>query len=85
MCVELSPSRGYCTYTLSDRSFYVDETRKFEGKTWWEVRPYMIQVPPQTWAKLKAFIMKICKERGGCDQVGSWENAIHRVDDLTQR
>jgi hypothetical protein len=85
VCVELSPSEGYCTYTVSQKSFRVNDEQKFEGKTWWEMRPYMLQVPPQTWARIKAYIVKVCKERGGCGEIGTWESTVDRVDTIIQR
>lgn len=80
VCVEASIDRGYCVYTISDTEFWVDEGNLFQGKTWWELRPTMVMVPASSWASLKSFILKTCKERGTCGDVGSWETKLNRFD-----
>jgi hypothetical protein len=85
-CVELSLEKGYCTKTISDESFYVDEENKLEEKTWWELRPYMIQLPISSWVKIKAYIIKMCKKYGQCDQeISSWDRKIEKIDNLIDR
>ena len=81
VCVEITPSRGWCTYTISDKDFEISETKKHEGKTYWELRPTMLLVPASSWAKIKAFIIKTCKQHGNCDQaVSSWDRKLNSID-----
>ncbi|MBK8202409.1 MAG: hypothetical protein IPK68_08905 [Bdellovibrionales bacterium] len=79
-------TRGFCTNTISDKSFFIDEENKLDGKTWWELRPTMIQVPIPSWVKIKAFIIKVCKEKGSCgDNVANWERRVFELDDKIQQ
>lgn len=79
-------TRGWCTNTISDEEFYVDDEHPHDfgdGKkrTWWDLRPYMVQVPYQSWVKLKVYIIQQCKKNGGCtENVGTWERKINEMD-----
>ncbi|MFN7824848.1 MAG: hypothetical protein ACK5P6_05750, partial [Pseudobdellovibrionaceae bacterium] len=85
ICTELSMTRGFCTNTISDKSFFVDEENKLDGKTWWELRPTMIQVPSSSWVKIKGFIIKVCKENGNCgDNISNWERRVFDLDEQIQ-
>lgn len=81
LCKEITPDKGFCSWTLSQGGFYVDESRPyaFDPKkpdklwTWWEIRPVMIQIPPHSWAEIKKFIIKSCRNSKDCpDDVGEW-------------
>lgn len=81
VCVETRIDQGYCTNTISDKEFFVDETNKLNGKTWFEMRPTMIQVPASSWVEIKAFVIKACKKMKSCEeQVSSWERKVETVD-----
>lgn len=86
ICTELSMTRGFCTNTISDKSFFIDEETKLDGKSWWELRPTMIQVPITSWVKIKAFIIKVCKEKGNCsDNISNWERRVFELDEKIQQ
>jgi hypothetical protein len=83
LCKELGPDRGYCAWTLKpkEQNFYVDEDHPYafdpkkpeEKFTWWEIRPLMIQLPPHSWAMLKAYIIKQCNITKRCrSDIGEW-------------
>ena len=81
VCVEISPVKGYCVHTISEKEFYVDHNEKLNGKTWWEMRPAMVFVPPQSWAELKAYVIKVCKKFKECAKdIGSWERKTQQID-----
>lgn len=88
ICVEIHQAKGFCTETIEDRDFYIDETHphSFTGKkedalTWWEMRHRMILIPAQSWAELKAYIIKQCK-RTNCDQyIKSWDRKINELEE----
>lgn len=87
ICMELSPTRGWCTYTIKNQEFEISEDKPHtftEGQkpmTWWELRPTFIYVPSPSWAKLKAWIIKTCKATNQCDKaIGSWQRKIDEVD-----
>lgn len=83
ICKEITPDRGTCVHILSGKQYEVNEINKLDGKTWWEMRPLFIQVPSQTWADIKAFIIKTCKKYKNCgEEVPSWDRTIQTVDDM---
>lgn len=85
VCVEINPARGYCVHTLSDKEYYVDDTNLLEGKTWWQHRPTMVQVPVTSWEKIKSFVIKSCRQSKACQkQVGSWERRVDAIDSEVQ-
>lgn len=78
-------TRGYCVRTMSGEDFEVNETSLYDGKTWWELRPTMIQMPAKTWSELKKWIIKICKNNSQCDaSVANWERTVHKIDEVAQ-
>lgn len=86
VCVELSPVKGFCTNTVSDKDFIIDETHPAvleEGQkpqTWWEMRPFMVLVPVSSWKAFKEFIIKQCK-RTNCDQyIQAWERKTYELE-----
>ena len=81
LCVEIHPEKGKCIKVMSGETFVVDETHKFEGKTWWEIRPAMVQMPASTWVAFKAYIIKMCKKTNMCGkEVPSWDRSLETVD-----
>lgn len=84
-CAEISPSEGYCVNTMTDEEFYINDEFKFEGKTWWELRPLMLHLPPSSWAAIKSYIIKSCKKYGNCDSsVTDWPDKINKLDGLLE-
>ena len=80
-CVEITPSKAWCTNTISDKEFYIDDTNKYNSKTYWELRPAMVHLPPDSWAKLKAYIIKMCKQHNQCQgDIAKWERKITIID-----
>lgn len=67
VCVELDVDRGYCVWITDDREQEVNNTNKLDGKTWWEMRPTMVLLPPDSWAKIKSFVIKKCEQTKKCN------------------
>lgn len=81
VCVEIHPAKAYCVNTMTSEEFKIDDESKFEGKTYWEMRPTMLLLPASSWAKLKTYIITQCKQTGQCDKsVSSWSRTIENVD-----
>ena len=81
VCVEINPSKGWCTKTVSGEGFYVDDKTPYLGQTWWEMRPDMVLVPTKSWEGIKAFVIKSCKLSGKCDEkISSWDRSIDQID-----
>ncbi len=81
-CVEMNLSKGFCTTPISGKDIWVDDTNKLEGKTWFEIRPVMIMIPPSTWAAFKKYIITQCKKNQNmCDaNISSWDRTITVID-----
>lgn len=85
ICTEITMTRGYCVKIMSGQEFEVNEDNKLNGKTWWEMRPAMIQMPASTWAALKAWIIKSCKGNDKCEKaVANWERTVKIIDDRVE-
>lgn len=82
LCTELAPNRGYCVNTISSVEYEVTDEKPLNGKTWWEMRPYMILMPIESWAEIKAFIIKICKKSKKCSgpNIANWERTVDAID-----
>lgn len=85
LCTEITMSRGYCVRMMSGEGFEISDEKLYEGKTWWELRPTMIQMPAKTWKELKKWIIKICKNNSQCDSaVADWERTVHKIDQVVK-
>lgn len=86
VCVEINMGKGFCTDTISDKDYYIDDQHPAaleEGgkpQTWWEMRPYMVLLPMATWKAFKDYIIMTCK-RTNCDQyIQSWDRKINEIN-----
>lgn len=83
LCAELSPTSGYCINTLTSEEFRVDEEHPYQGQTWWQMRPTMVHLPAQSWAKLKTFIIQVCAKTKKCNEnLGSWDRTVKGIDEM---
>lgn len=81
-CVELNPTKGYCTKTLSPTEQIVDNEHPLNGKTWWDMRPTFVMLPPESYAHLKAYLIKNCKNNNKCaPDLATWERKMRSIDD----
>lgn len=75
VCTEIHMSKGFCTHTISNKEEFI------EGDAWWNIRYKMILLPPDSWAKIKAFVIKTCKKTGQCDNgIADWERTVNTID-----
>lgn len=82
VCVELNMSKGYCTTIISGKDMIIDDENKLDGKTWFEMRPEMVQVPVETWAALKKYLIKNCKRTQKCNEnIDSWTRTMISIDE----
>jgi hypothetical protein len=91
ICMEISPTEGWCTNTVSDKEFTIDDAHPYSfyddkpKQTWWELRPTFLLVPAPSYAALKDYIVKTCKEQK-CDQaISSWNRTIQTIDTQLQQ
>lgn len=86
VCVEINQVKGFCTNTISDKDYVIDEEHPValeageKPQTWWEMRPYMVLVPTTSWKAFKQYIIQQCK-RTNCDQyIKSWDRKIQEIN-----
>lgn len=85
VCFEITMDRGGCIRPITGEEFEINEENKYQGKTWWEMRPAMIMLPPTTWEKIRGFIIKICKQSNQCQsEVSSWDRTVENIDKKVQ-
>lgn len=86
VCVEHSMTEGHCITIIGGKKTIVNEENLLDGKTWFEIRPYFILVPPNTWSVIKKYIINQCKKTNACDQeISSWDRTIETIDNLTEK
>lgn len=74
-------SKAFCTLAISNKDFFIDDENLYEGKTWFEMRPAMVLLPPETWSAFKSYIIKNCKRSGKCDgMVEGWDRTMGTID-----
>jgi hypothetical protein len=76
---------------MSAEEFYIDDNiglkwpidGGWKNKEWYELRSQMLLVPYSSWAEIKSFIIKICKQTGKCEQaeISSWDRTVERIDE----
>lgn len=62
VCVEVNPVKGYCTYTLSDKHYYL------LNQDWVNMKSNSLIMPISSWGEIKKFIIKICAEENQCTE-----------------
>lgn len=81
VCRARSVNQGFCTKTLSNEDFIVDDTHLLNGKTWIDLKIESVYVPVESWADIKGFILKKCKKNQDCsNNIGTWEGKIDSVN-----
>lgn len=88
VCTEIEISRGWCTLSISNTEFYIDDKHPWSpdgnpknAMTWWDLRPTMVMLPYQSWVAVKVFIIDICKKTNQCSgAVSNWERSVNGMD-----
>lgn len=77
---------GFCTYTISNKDFYVDNAdHLYEGKTWYELELESLRVPASSWAAFKAYILSQCKKHKDCrDDLPKVETKLEQFDEAVR-
>lgn len=66
-------SKGLCTYTVSGKTIVVDDENLLDGLTWFDLRNKSLTVPPESWAKIKAFMVKQCRKNKCNVDIDNWD------------
>ena len=76
LCTNLSESKCYCDRTISSDPKIIDDDNTLDGQTCADLRSNSILMPAKTWASIKSYILKVCKQYNNCAGVGDWENKV---------
>lgn len=72
-CIEINPTKGWCTYTISPNEYYL------EGKEWSDTKKNALIVPIDSWKNIKIFILEVCKDYGKCTEALPKVNQIDSI------
>lgn len=85
VCTDLG-SRGWCRYTVSDKSFYVDDDKNLffdpilnKQRTWTSLKRYSVIVPAHSWVQFKNFVDNICHRIDCSNGSGSWQQVVNDI------
>lgn len=82
VCKELDPQSAHCAWTISKKTQEVNDQNKYEDKTWWEHRPYVLSLFPSTWEKIKTTMTKICAQHQDSCKANDVDQIIQRMDEV---
>lgn len=71
--------------TISENEFYVDDEHLWNKRTWREIDVTSLRVPAESWAKMKAYLLKMCKKTGKCGDLSRWERRAKKLESKTPR
>jgi FKBP-type peptidyl-prolyl cis-trans isomerase 2 len=66
-------SKGICTKTVSGTNVIVDDDHPLEGQTWFDMRIRTLSMPAESWAKIKAYMIKMCKQHKCNVDISTWD------------
>lgn len=69
-------SQGVCTYTVSGKNVYVDDTHPLDGQTWFDMRAKVLAVPASSWGAVKAWMIKQCKKNKCNVDIATWDRDL---------
>ena len=76
----IGPTSGYYVFTVSDKEGDVDDTHLLEGKTFLDYAVEGVIVPADSYAAIKAYILKSCKKSKSCgDDIGKWKTKLDKI------
>lgn len=76
----LGPNVGYYVYTVSDKEGYVDDNNLLDGKTFLDYVIEGVIVPADSYAEIKAAIIKACKKLKCSGDIGKWKSKLDKMD-----
>lgn len=75
------PTSGFYVFTVSDKEGDVDDTHLLEGKTFLDYVIEGVIVPADSYAEIKAYILKTCKRYKDCEgDLGKWKTKLDKIE-----
>lgn len=81
ICAEVNISKGKCSYLVTGKTITVDDDHLLDGQTWFDIRNKSLTMPADTWAAIRAWILKMCKKYKCNIDVASWDRSVEIVDE----
>ena len=78
-CKELAPDRAKCIKVITNEKYDWDDSHFVNGKTYWDARPTMLQIPADSYADLKAYLLKECKRTNKCTELEAVINTLDQT------
>ena len=78
-CKELTPSSAKCIKVISEEKFDWNDDNLVNGKSYWEIRPTLLQIPADSYAELKAYLLKNCRRYQNCHELSKKIDALDRI------
>jgi len=79
-CRQETVNSGFCTYTLTKQSFEVDDKHPYNGQTWLDMKINSVYLPAESYAKIKEYILKACKQDNNCSQnIDNWDTKLNSI------
>lgn len=80
LITRIGPSSGFYVFTISDREGVVDDENLLEGKTFLDYVNEGVIISPESYAKIKAYILKTCKRSNDCgENIGKWKSKLDKI------
>lgn len=79
------PSCGFCVWTISNRSQFVGDKKSawLLGQPWSQVKAQSVLVPVKEYAKVKSFVVNICKKTEECNKdISRWRLKLDSLDSI---
>lgn len=84
--VEINPTWGHVFYTISDTEFDIDDQHPYLGHTWPYWRAQMMMFFPDSYMKIKLYILNTCHSNHTCDQyIGDIQKKILSKESLMEK
>jgi len=77
------PTCGYCVWSISDTTKYVGEAKATHlfKKPWSQIKSEAILAPPESYAKVKEFVINICKKTEECSRnITRWRLKLNSLE-----
>ncbi len=66
--------------TVSEGEFIIDKDHLFNGKNWDQVEQSSLRIPAESWARIKAYMLKMCKKTKKCGNLSRWDKRAKKLE-----
>lgn len=66
--VATGPASGHVFYTIKGQDFEIDDQHPYQGNNWTQWVQSSLVIFPDSWAKIKNYILESCQQLQTCDK-----------------